>query len=114
LKKIFIIGLGVMASLLSFVQNDTSTLEQYCEIITRRVFRNKLINDVNVGERISSSKGSEHASIKLCIGIIKRWYERIRLYLVYRNNVRPEPVGSEKTLFTKFPEKNENANANFA
>jgi len=103
-----------MASLLSFIQNDTSTLEQYCEIITRRVFRNKLKNDVNVGEKISSSKGSEHAGIKLCIGKIKRWCERIRLYLVYRNDVRPARAGSGRTLLTNFEEKNEKANANFA
>jgi hypothetical protein len=54
MKRIFIIGIILIASLESFSQSDTTKVEQYCEVIaTPRLLSNKVTIDVNYGEEKS-------------------------------------------------------------
>lgn len=54
MKKIFIIIIILFTSLVSFSQNDTTKIEQYCEVVaTPRLLSNKVTIDVNYGEEKS-------------------------------------------------------------
>ena len=54
MEKIFIISIILFTSLVSFSQNDTTKIEQYCEVVaTPRLLSNKVTIDVNYGEEKS-------------------------------------------------------------
>ena len=54
MKKIIIISIILFISFPSFSQNDTTKIEQYCEVIaTPRLLSNKVTIDINYGEEKS-------------------------------------------------------------
>ena len=54
MKKIIIIFSIAFTSLQSFSQNDTTKVEQYCEVVaTPKLFSNKVTIDINYGEEKS-------------------------------------------------------------
>jgi len=54
MKKIIIILTVAFTSLQSFSQNDTTKVEQYCEVVaTPKIFSNKVTIDINYGEEKS-------------------------------------------------------------
>ena len=54
MEKIFIISIILFTSHVSFSQNDTTKIEQYCEVVaTPRLLSNKVTIDVNYGEEKS-------------------------------------------------------------
>ncbi len=54
MKKIILISLITCISITSFSQNDTTKIEQYCEVVaTPRLLSNKVTIDINYGEEKS-------------------------------------------------------------
>ena len=54
MKKIFIIGISLFTSFVAFSQNDTTKIEQYCELVaTPRLLSNRVTIAVNYGEEKS-------------------------------------------------------------
>jgi hypothetical protein len=54
MKKIILIGIISLLSLISFSQADTTKIEQYCEVVaTPRVLSNRVTIDINYGEEKS-------------------------------------------------------------
>ena len=54
MKKIILIGIIVVSPFASFSQNDTTKIEQYCEMVaTPRAFSNRETIDINYGEEKS-------------------------------------------------------------
>ena len=54
MKKVFLILFLQSAAIAVFAQNDTTTIEQYCQIIaTPRLFSNKVTIDIDFGEEKS-------------------------------------------------------------
>ena len=54
MKKIFLLLSILLTSFMSFAQNDTMKVEQYCEVIaTPRLLSNKVTIDINYGEERS-------------------------------------------------------------
>lgn len=54
MKKIFVVLFLQLAALAVFAQNDTTKIEQYCQIIaTPRLFSNKVTIDIDFGEQKS-------------------------------------------------------------
>ena len=54
MKRIFLLLSILLTSFMSFAQNDTMKVEQYCEVIaTPRLLSNKVTIDINYGEERS-------------------------------------------------------------
>lgn len=54
MKKTILISLITCISITSFSQNDTTKIEQYCEVVaTPRLLSNKVTIDINYGEEKS-------------------------------------------------------------
>ena len=54
MKKIILITGVLFTSITSFSQNDTTKIEQYCEVVaTPRILSNKVTIDINYGEEKS-------------------------------------------------------------
>ena len=54
MKKIILIGIIFVSPFASFSQNDTTKIEQYCELVaTPRAFSNRVTIDINYGEEKS-------------------------------------------------------------
>ena len=54
MKKVFILVFVQVVTLVSFAQNDTTKIEQYCQIIvTPRMLSNKVTIDIDFGEEKS-------------------------------------------------------------
>jgi hypothetical protein len=54
MKKVFVIGIFLISTLISNAQSDTSKVEQYCQVIaTPRLLSNKVTIDVDFGEEKS-------------------------------------------------------------
>ena len=54
MKKLLIISTALLMSFASLAQNDTTKIEQYCQIIaTPRLFSNKVTIDIDLGEEKS-------------------------------------------------------------
>lgn len=54
MKKVFVVLMLQLAAFAVFAQNDTSKIEQYCQIIaTPRLFSNKVTIDIDLGEEKS-------------------------------------------------------------
>ncbi len=51
MKKLVIIGIVLLSSIVSIAQTDTSKVEQYCQVIaTPRLLSNKVTIDIDFGE----------------------------------------------------------------
>jgi hypothetical protein len=54
MKKVFVVLFLQVAAMAVFAQNDTTKIEQYCQIIaTPRLFSNKVTIDIDFGEQKS-------------------------------------------------------------
>ena len=54
MKKVFLVLFLQLAAIAVFAQNDTTKIEQYCQIIaTPRLFSNKVTIDIDFGEEKS-------------------------------------------------------------
>ena len=54
MKKVFILVFVQVVTLVSFAQNDTTKIEQYCQVIvTPRMLSNKVTIDIDFGEEKS-------------------------------------------------------------
>lgn len=71
MKKILIIGIFLISTLISNAQTDTSIVEQYCQLIaTPRLLSNKVTIDIDFGDEKSFWRDNR---LKTDVGILKKF-----------------------------------------